>query len=52
MPVATIRRSLLRGLTAALLMAVAASSSIAQEPTVLHVVRDPGTAETAPVHTD
>lgn len=41
MPTATIRRSVVRGLAAVLLVTLAASSTVTQEPVVLHVVREP-----------
>lgn len=38
---ATVRRSLVRGLVAALIVTAAATSTVSEEPVVLHVVREP-----------
>ena len=50
MPTATLRRSLVRGVMATLLMAAFASSSVGQDPVELHVVGRSG--EEAPASED
>ena len=52
MPTATIRRSVVRGLMATLLMAAFASSSMVQDPVELHVVGRSGSDTTVTVDGD
>lgn len=52
MPTATVRRSVVRGLLATLLMAAFASSSMVQDPVELHVVGRSGSDTPATADAD